>query len=320
MPGKSVRTILLQHWSAVVKTWRPDLWSHTFRQPGQRAWVDGQRLLANEAPGTRFRGYAATDSAHVCRIQGFPDDWQFVGKKPPCTVKWATPSLHRSPKPSANASQWLLKQRQPSACNGEWRDKRLQNLNGARTKLRLFFLNHVGEVLEAEQLRTVAGGISEWARRIRELRTEEGYQILTHNDRPTSSPDSICSKRPSHAAFARRYPRKPGPTFLDRNGFTCQMWRRCRRTPSLRSHTQTRLHIGHIIDKSLGEATNQPIWCAICSVCNEGASNVTLTRPDLQKLLVQIRRARQQISWKCFEWLRKNSRHLEPQTAFKHQR
>lgn len=38
---------------------------------------------------------------------------------------------------------------------------------GARTKLRLFFLSHVGEVLEAEQLRTVAGGISEWARRIR---------------------------------------------------------------------------------------------------------------------------------------------------------
>lgn len=60
--------------------------------------------------------------------------------------------------------------------------------NGARTKLRLFFLNHVGEVLEAEQLRTVAGGISEWARRIRELRTEEGYQILTHNDRADLKP------------------------------------------------------------------------------------------------------------------------------------
>ena len=30
---------------------------------------------------------------------------------------------------------------------------------------------------------------------------------------------------------------------------------------------------------------------AICSICNEGASNTTLTRPDLHKLLIQIRRA-----------------------------
>jgi hypothetical protein len=30
---------------------------------------------------------------------------------------------------------------------------------------------------------------------------------------------------------------------------------------------------------------------AICSVCNEGASNLTLDRPTAQKLLIQIRRA-----------------------------
>lgn len=53
--------------------------------------------------------------------------------------------------------------------------------NGARTKLRLFFLSHIGEVLEAEQLRTVAGGINEWARRIRELRTEE---VLSNSHPP----------------------------------------------------------------------------------------------------------------------------------------
>ena len=32
---------------------------------------------------------------------------------------------------------------------------------GARSKLRAFFLAHIGEVLEADTLRTVAGGISE---------------------------------------------------------------------------------------------------------------------------------------------------------------
>jgi hypothetical protein len=43
---------------------------------------------------------------------------------------------------------------------------------GARDKLRQYFLNHLGEVLDSDILREVAG-ISEWARRVRELRNEE---------------------------------------------------------------------------------------------------------------------------------------------------
>ena len=54
---------------------------------------------------------------------------------------------------------------------------------GSRAKLRQHFLANLGRIMGAEELRSVAGNISEWARRVRELRTEEGYQILTHNDR-----------------------------------------------------------------------------------------------------------------------------------------
>lgn len=59
---------------------------------------------------------------------------------------------------------------------------------GARDLLRDFFLSNLGNVLDSEQLRVGSGGISEWARRIRELRNEEGYQILTHNDRSDLRP------------------------------------------------------------------------------------------------------------------------------------
>jgi len=45
---------------------------------------------------------------------------------------------------------------------------------GARAKLREYFLEHIGDVLESDTLRDIAG-ISEWARRVRELRNEEGY-------------------------------------------------------------------------------------------------------------------------------------------------
>jgi len=42
---------------------------------------------------------------------------------------------------------------------------------------------------------------------------------------------------------------------------------------------------------------------AICSICNEGASNITLTRPDLQKLLIQVRRATNSDQLEIFKWL-----------------
>ena len=63
---------------------------------------------------------------------------------------------------------------------------------GARSKLREYFLSHIGEVLDSDTLREVAG-ISEWARRIRELRDEEGFQILTHNDLSETSKKFISA-------------------------------------------------------------------------------------------------------------------------------
>ena len=42
---------------------------------------------------------------------------------------------------------------------------------------------------------------------------------------------------------------------------------------------------------------------AICSVCNEGAANITLQRPDLNKLLVQVRRATAADQRQLLKWL-----------------
>jgi len=47
---------------------------------------------------------------------------------------------------------------------------------GSRAKLRAHFLANIGKVMNSDELREIAG-TSEWARRVRELRDEEGYQI-----------------------------------------------------------------------------------------------------------------------------------------------
>lgn len=178
---------------------------------------------------------------------------------------------------------------------------------GARAKLRKYFLENLGRVMESSELREVAGGISEWARRVRELRTEEGYLILTHNDRSDLKPGQyLLETAKPQPAFERAISKETRAFVLDRNGFTCQMCGAVAGEPHPYDQTRkTRLHLGHIIDKSAGGTDDASNLRAICSVCNEGASNSTLTRPDLMKLLVQIRRATSADQLNALEWLTK---------------
>jgi len=175
---------------------------------------------------------------------------------------------------------------------------------GARDKLRAYFLAHLGEVLDSDTLREVAE-ISEWARRVRELRNEEGYQVLTHNDRSDLKPGQYLLVNPKpQPAFAREISKETRAYVLDRNGFTCQMCGAVAGEPHPHDpERKTRLHIGHIIDKSMGGTDDPANLRALCSVCNEGAANLTLDRPSYEKLLIQIRRATGADQLKALEWL-----------------
>lgn len=175
---------------------------------------------------------------------------------------------------------------------------------GARDKLRNYFLSHIGVVLDSDTLREVAE-ISEWARRVRELRNEEGYQILTNHDRSDLKPGQYLLENPKpQPAFAREISKEVRAYVLDRNGFTCQMCGAVAGEPHPYDPSRkTRLHIGHIIDKSMGGTDDPGNLRAICSVCNEGASNLTLDRPSYDKLLIQIRRATGADQLKVLEWL-----------------
>lgn len=176
---------------------------------------------------------------------------------------------------------------------------------GARAKLRAYFLANIGRVMDSDELRSVADNQSEWARRVRELRTEEGYQILTHNDRSNLKPGQYLLENPKpQPAFARTISKETRAYVLDRNGFTCQM---CGAVAGemhpYDTGRKTRLHIGHIIDKSKGGSDDPSNLRAICSVCNEGAQNATLIRPDLKQLLIQLRRATSADQLEALQWL-----------------
>lgn len=177
---------------------------------------------------------------------------------------------------------------------------------GAKAQLRAYFLANIGRVLSSDELREVAGNSSEWGRRVRELRTEEGYQILTHNDLSELKPGQYLLQNPKpQPAFERSISKETRAFVLDRNGFTCQQ---CGAVAG-EDHPydpgrKVRLQIGHIVDKSLGGSDEPANLRALCSICNEGARNLTLDRPTALKLLVQVRRAKTEDQLAVLDWLK----------------
>jgi HNH endonuclease len=178
---------------------------------------------------------------------------------------------------------------------------------GSKERIRRFLAAHVGEVITSIQLRDAAGSkVSEWARRVRELREDEGWKILTHNDRADLKPGEylLIEKPPEkQVRFGRGISAKLRAEVLDRNGFTCQM---CGLTPGEidpDTGRKVRLHIGHILDKSLGGKEELSNLRALCSTCNQGAKNVTGEKPTALWLSSQIRRAGLEEQKAVYEWL-----------------
>jgi hypothetical protein len=181
---------------------------------------------------------------------------------------------------------------------------------GSKKRIGLFLLGHIGQVVTAIQIRDAIGPeVSEWARRLRELRDEEGWPIRSHNDDAALKPgEYILETAPpakKDVAFARGISSKLRAEVLDRNGFTCQM---CGLTPGdidPETSRKVRLHIGHIVDKSLGGCDELSNLRALCSTCNQGAKNITGEKPTGIWLLSQVRRAGQDEQRAVYYWLNK---------------
>lgn len=171
--------------------------------------------------------------------------------------------------------------------------KRKDGQTGSRAKLRAYFLNNVGKVLNQYELREAAGNITEWARRVRELRQLEGYDIHTDKDDSSLRPGEykLVSAKP-RPVIDDRISAEVRAFVLDRNGFTCQMCGAGAGEPQPTDPTKkTRLHLGHIIDLSQGGSNDPTNLRALCSVCNGGAQNATISKPELVWLKAQVRRA-----------------------------
>lgn len=176
----------------------------------------------------------------------------------------------------------------------------------AKERIRRFLLANIGKVVTSQQIREAAG-ISEWARRVRELRNEAHWPINSHHDDASLKPGeymlTAAPPEQSDVDFERGISGRLKSLVFDRNGFTCQS---CGLTPGEidpDTKRKVRLQVGHIVDKSLGGKDELSNLRTLCSACNEGAKNITQQRPSTIWLLSQVRRAGIEEQRAVYAWL-----------------
>jgi hypothetical protein len=186
---------------------------------------------------------------------------------------------------------------------------------GSKQRILDFLLANIGRVIDGEEIREASGNVSEWARRVRELRDEEGYQILTHRDRRELKPGQYLLETDKRLpSFARSISKETRAYVLERNGYTCQMCGLAAGDPDPFDPTRTvRLTMGHIIDKSKGGSDSPNNLRAICTNCNEGLQNIAPPKPDRLHLLTQVRRATIDDQLYLLEWLERKFAKNKPE-------
>lgn len=179
--------------------------------------------------------------------------------------------------------------------------------SGSRKLILQYLLQNKGKILNSDDIREASGNVSEWARRLRELRDEYGYKILTHKDRSELRPGQYLLETDTRSpAFPRSISKETRAFVLERNGYTCYMCGVAAGDEDpFHPGRKIRLTMGHIIDKSKGGSDTPENLRAVCTNCNEGLQNTAPPKPDRIELLKQVRRATVSDQLHLLEWLNK---------------
>lgn len=138
-----------------------------------------------------------------------------------------------------------------------------------RDKLLKFFRENVGQGVTNEELRYVAGNKTEWARRVRELRTEFGWPIAT---KTTGRPELgigiyVLQADRQSPLHDRLIPDDVRREVLRRDGYECQQcnWSHDEWNPSDPRH----LELHHIKHHAKGGENVKGNLTTLCTVCHD---------------------------------------------------
>lgn len=141
--------------------------------------------------------------------------------------------------------------------------------DGVRAKILDYLKQNVGKAVTGEELRYVAGDKTEWARRVRELRTEFGWPIETKN---TGRPDlrvgtyvlESLRQSPEHD---RQIPDPVRGAVLRRDNYKCV---KCAWSHDDWNHSDPRhLELHHKKEHAKGGENTEENLITVCTICHD---------------------------------------------------
>lgn len=140
---------------------------------------------------------------------------------------------------------------------------------GVQPKVLEYLKANVGKEVSGEELRYVANDKSEWARRVRELRTEEGWPIVTKaSGRPALSVGIyVLEEDRQSPPHDREIPDPVRNSVLRRDNYTCVI---CGWNHSLLNRSDTRhLELHHIVHHADGGENTAVNLKTLCTRCHD---------------------------------------------------
>ena len=140
---------------------------------------------------------------------------------------------------------------------------------GVRSKMLRFLQENVGKPVTGEELRFVANEKTEWARRVRELRTEYGWPIITKNagrpDLPVGT--YLLEQNRQSPEHDRRIPDNVRREVLRQSRYQCE---RCNWTHQIWNPSDPRhLELHHVVAHAEGGENVEDNLISLCTVCHD---------------------------------------------------
>ena len=157
---------------------------------------------------------------------------------------------------------------------------------GTKAKILEYFLENIGKHVTGEELKYLANGRIEWQRRVRELRTEEGWPIMTRNSGSPGIPVGVyvLAENRQTKPHDRRIPDSVRSAVLQRDQWRCKIcgWSYDDYNPA---DPRTVLELHHIIHHARGGENRATNLITLCNVDHDDVHRGLISEAQLKSLI-----------------------------------
>lgn len=187
-----------------------------------------------------------------------------------------------------------------------------ENKSARQRILELFLTRGVGVVINKDEIMAVAR-IAEWARRVRELRDEYGWDISSHNDRDDLSPGEYILESETQGGQNPRYvSEETRQRILSRDGFQCVVCKQKRGEIHHITGKRVRVVVDHLVPVTESGGNDDENLRTLCTVCNHHRKNYGFDTKV--NVLALVRQQPKELQLQIYQFLKQKFERQDPET------